>query len=256
LATKFIEEAIKEFKDQTPTLCLLQALIISTHQMLARGVRGVAWRSTGLCVRMAYEMNLHLIDSTNARSSHDVAGSWLLDEECRRAWWAIWEMDVFASTVRRCPTAINWTQIETYLPASDEDWFAGRPQPSCVLKLNITNRWKILQSKRITSLKAWFVVVNSLMKEAQTISSPRSVYQPSSFNKSYETEGLSYDDGYINFRDTSDDQETLANALRCFVLALPEQFKYRDQYLSFEAGRDVDCVRCDTFALELPAYTI
>jgi hypothetical protein len=47
LASKFIQEALEECGDETPTLCLLQALIISTHQDLARGVQGKAWRSLG-----------------------------------------------------------------------------------------------------------------------------------------------------------------------------------------------------------------
>lgn len=30
------------------------------------------------------------------------------------------ELDSFASTIRRCPTAIDWKMIDTYLPVKDE----------------------------------------------------------------------------------------------------------------------------------------
>jgi hypothetical protein len=117
---------------------------------------------------MAYEMNLHLIDSARlrSRSSQQSTTNWVQDEESRRAWWSIWEMDVFASTVRRRPTALNWSQNETYLPSSDESWYENRPISGCLLHTSITKRWKVLESSRNRSPKAWFIVVNSLMRDA------------------------------------------------------------------------------------------
>ena len=250
LAAKFIQEAIDECGDGVPSLCLLQALVISTHGQLVNGVRGKAWRSLGTCVRMAYEMNLHLVDSSfedeNAASSGAAASttkdiaSWSQDEERRRAWWAIWEMDVFASTIRRCPTAIDWTQNETFLPVGDAAWFAGTREPSCLLHTCVNKRWKALQSCGSRSAKAWFIVVNSLMREAQLISSPRSVYKASSpLKRGGEGSGLAGNSpsdygGTRSVRDVSDQLATLSNALRCFILALPDELKYKSQYLSFD----------------------
>ena len=68
LAFKYIDEALCECGDQAPTVCILQAYIIATHCQLTQGVLGKAWRSLGSCVRLAYEMNLHLIDMKDRKS--------------------------------------------------------------------------------------------------------------------------------------------------------------------------------------------
>ncbi|GME44975.1 uncharacterized protein LTHEOB_9938 [Neofusicoccum parvum] len=117
LSLQFLDAAIDECGDEPPSLCLLQVAILTTFYQLIQGVRGRAWRSLGLCVRMAYELGLHQVDSgepyRQAPESTDSVTRWCFDEERRRAWWAIWEMDSFASTIRRCPTAIDWTENET-----------------------------------------------------------------------------------------------------------------------------------------------
>jgi hypothetical protein len=62
LADRLIAEGVEECPDEAPPICLLQAMIIVTFQKLIRGVRGKAWRSLGECVRIAYELHLHLVD--------------------------------------------------------------------------------------------------------------------------------------------------------------------------------------------------
>lgn len=98
-----IDQAFRECGDDRPTLSLLQALALSTFQELIRGARGRAWRSLGTCVRVAYELDLHLVDSDERDKDMLFTGnarqSWCLDEEQRRIWWAIWEMDTFARYV-------------------------------------------------------------------------------------------------------------------------------------------------------------
>lgn len=238
LALAYVDEALKECGDEPPSLCILQALVIATHLQLTQGVRGKAWRSLGTCVRLAYELNLHLVDFDREQIDIIDVEKWCWREEKRRAWWAIWEMDVFASTIRRTPSAIDWSQMETLLPVEDKHWFGGRVQPSCFMERDPINRWKALHESGNRSSKAWFLVINSLMKDAQTISSPRSIPNRTPCHKGHpQRSGLQ--DGLEGTTALSDEAnqklETLANSVQCFVMVLPEGLRYWDQYLSFEA---------------------
>lgn len=230
-ASNYTNKALMECDDEMPPLCVIQALIIVTHCQLTRGVRGKAWRSLGLCVSLAYETNLHLLDSGTAARTADPQ-QWQADEEKRRAFWAIWEMDVFASTIRRTPTAINWQHMEILLPVDNANWFSGNPIPSCFMETEPNQRWKTLQESGNQSSKAWFIVINSLMKTAQTTADPRgasAVGSPGHYRPSHRT---STPEAITEIRQKL---ETLANAVHCFSLALPDHLHYRDQYLSFDA---------------------
>ncbi|KAL4772059.1 hypothetical protein BDW60DRAFT_222689 [Aspergillus nidulans var. acristatus] len=222
VALQQIDEALDECGDETPPLCLLQAYVLAAHCQLTQGVLGRAWRTLGSCVRLAYEMNLHLVDvqgPRHAAAAVDIA-KWCSDEEQRRAWWAIWEMDVFATTIRRTPTAMDWSQIEILLPVDDEHWFQCQPQESCFFEPDPILRWKVLESCGNQSPKAWFIVINSLMKEAQRISSPRGIPSRSQSDQVGEAHHQ---------------LEIIANAIRCFQLALPNHLKYKNQDLTFDA---------------------
>lgn len=246
LAMKFVDEAINECGDEPLTLPLLQALILTAHWLLIKGVRGRAWRYLGICVRGGYELNLHLVDS--GKGPEDIVQDpiqWNEDEERRRAWWAIWEMDVFASVIRRCPTAIDWSQNETFLPAEDDHWFRGEPQASCVLEIDLIERWKALKASGNQSPKAWFIVINSLMKDAQKISSPTGVDKASNLIPSRGS-GSPHDIAdkrrKVEARNSKEDVNrlsTIRNCLHCAVMALPQGLKYQYQYLSF-GSKDVD----------------
>lgn len=221
LASDYSDAALKDCGDNTPSLCLLQVFILVSHGQLTQGVLGRAWRTLGTCVRLAYEMNLHLVDARGAEYALN-SKRWCEDEEKRRAWWAIWEMDVFATTIRRTPTAVDWSQLETLLPVDDEHWFECKPTHSCFLQQDPILRWKALANSGNQSPKAWFIVINSLMKEAQRISSPRGIPNgngPSSDRMDEARQRL----------------EVIANAVHCFQLALPNHLKYQQQHLGFDA---------------------
>ena len=102
-ALKYVNLAMFESEDEPLSLSLLQALILVTHWLLIQGVRAKAWRYLGIAIRSAYELNMHLIDA--GRGAEDIvnmdASQWCEDEERRRAWWAIWEMDVSNSHQNR-----------------------------------------------------------------------------------------------------------------------------------------------------------
>lgn len=144
-------------------------------------------------------------------------------------------MDVFASTVRRYPTAVNWSQIETLLPIEDEYWFRNQPRESCFLERDLVLRWKVLQESGNRSAKAWFIVINSFMKEAQSISSPRSIPNLDGHDKHPPSAKIGNEKQRKNIlaQEARDRLETLSNCVRCFVMALPSSLKYRDQTLSF-----------------------
>lgn len=169
---ELIERSLEETPDRPPSLSLLQALILITFHDLTTGVRGRGWRHLGTCVRLAYELNLHLIDyearEDNAKVGQDLA-RWTADEERRRCWWAIWEMDNYASTIRRCPTAIDCNMIDTYLPIKDELWFNNEYQPSRFLEREPANRWKVLKECGNDSPTAWLIVLCSIMRDAQVL---------------------------------------------------------------------------------------
>lgn len=230
LAFSHINKALAECDDEMPPLCVIQALIIATHCQLTRGVHGKAWRSLGLCVRLAYEINLHLLDSQTTVKVEDPL-QWQADEEKRRAFWAIWEMDVFASTIRRTPTAIDWTQMEILLPVDNADWFQCHPAPSCFMEVDENQRWKVLQDSNNQSPKAWFLVINSLMKAAQIISNPRGVSRTDSGGLRQPTHRTPT---HEVTKEARQKLEIVANAVRCFSLALPSHLQYRDQHLSFD----------------------
>ncbi|KAJ4174125.1 hypothetical protein NW754_004540 [Fusarium falciforme] len=235
LASSYTEEALKDCGDESPPLCILQAFIITAHCQLTQGVLGTAWRTLGTCVRLAYELNLHLIDMKCADRSPGIdAKTWCEDEEKRRAWWAIWEMDVFATTIRRTPTAIDWSQTETMLPAEDEYWFQGRVGPSCYLEMDPISRWRTLQNSRNQSPKAWYIVINSFMKDAQKISSPHGI--PSQ-NQAPDGQlaGATPQAQSAVIDHARQKLESLGNIVQCFSLALPSHLRYRNQYLGFDA---------------------
>lgn len=238
MALKFVDEALVECGDDSPPICILQALIITTHCQLTQGVHGKAWRSLGACVRLAYELNLHLVDAVEVtKDGNQDAAKWRDSEEKRRAWWAIWEMDVFASTIRRMPAAIDWANIETLLPVDDADWFANRPAPSAFLERDPVQRWKALQETGNHSPKAWFIVINSLMRDAQIISSSRGLpHQPDSGQRP-RAKSLDHKTKCRRMSAVEKSRQTLsmlANSVQCFLLALPQHLRYRNQYLSFD----------------------
>ncbi|KAM0476230.1 hypothetical protein ACHAPX_006647 [Trichoderma viride] len=224
LARKFIAAALDESAEDAPSLCILQALILSTFHQLSQDVRGLAWRSLGLCIRVAYELNLHKIDAERIANQNDNSAydkeQWVLDEERRRAWWAIWELDAFACTIRRLPTGLDLTQTKTFLPVSDEDWFGGTYQPSCCLDADPKARWKMLENCANHSWKSWYIVVNSMMRDAHLLSYCRGRYGTS---------------GTIR-----DELKTLEESLSSFKKALPNQLSYCNEYLGFHSKTSME----------------
>jgi hypothetical protein len=234
LAEQLVDQALKECSDDAPPLCLLQALILVTFEQLIVAVRSQAWRSVGTCVRVAYEMQLHLIDKSPSSNKNNISIS-SLAEESRRAWWAIWECDVFASTIRRLPTAINWESNETWLPVDDHIWFANAYTRSCPLNPDASLAWKDLEISGNKSSKAWFIVTNALMRSAHLLSYPQA----------YPTNERSRN-GVASEELAPPGLEVIANSLYCLTAALPAALAYQGEYLNFSTSRSGNSVQQDS----------
>ncbi|KAH6649215.1 fungal-specific transcription factor domain-containing protein [Chaetomium tenue] len=224
IASLKLDESIDHYGDMPPPLWLLQASVLISFYQLTVSVRSRSWKKLGDCIRYAYDMNLHLVDA-----NHDPAAMsgqatvdiprWLLLEERRRAWWAVWEMDVFASTIRRLPTAIDASLNLTMLPVPDDCWFSDQYQESCFLAEDSSLRWKHLAQSGNRSAKAWFIVVNSLMRNTQRVVYPAGPVMQSRNGP--------------NQSDHNDELNIMANTLYCTIASLPADLGYQGETLDF-----------------------
>ncbi|KAI1628025.1 hypothetical protein EDD37DRAFT_289049 [Exophiala viscosa] len=172
LSLQYIHKALEACSSSAPPLCLLQALTLAGFYKLVNGVYGPAWRLVGSGVRIAYELRLHLIDckgSDKAPTCDSELMAWSSNEERRRCWWALWEMDIFCSTITRTPTAVDWSANETCLPINDELWFANKYQASCLLQGSPEERWRRLKSSGNEDSFSWAMLLATLMHDGQLL---------------------------------------------------------------------------------------
>ncbi|KAL7894396.1 hypothetical protein HDV63DRAFT_384216 [Trichoderma sp. SZMC 28014] len=234
LASSRLRRALDVRGDDVAPLWLLQSLILVTFYQLTQSVRSKSWRAVGKCVRIAYDMNLHLLDAgQGGEAEHqrpeqggDDVAKWSHQEERRRAWWAIWEMDVFASTIRRSPMAIDWSQNFTFLPVSDTCWFNNVRQESCFLFQEPSQRWAGLVKSGNTSARAWFIVINSLMRNVGLM-----VYNSGAF-PAVVLESRT--------REIDDKLTAIGNCLFCTISSLPTELVYRGESLDFDTMASAD----------------
>lgn len=113
------------------------------------------------------------------------------------------------------------------------------PQSSCPLMLNAAERWKPLAAAKTQSPKAWFIVINSLMKDEQNISSPMNIDKPimldSSPGEASEAKSATDAQGEHGKKTTAavNRLSNVPNSLYCTVMALPKELRYHGQYLDF-----------------------
>ncbi|KAI0517423.1 fungal-specific transcription factor domain-containing protein [Xylaria bambusicola] len=229
IASDATHKQLQNCGDKLPPLFLLQALVLTTYNELVIGVRGLAWRSLGLVIRIAYEMGLHLVDLPSRSTRKDGSESvevWIAKEERRRVWWTIWELEVFATTIRRCPIGMDQSQHATLLPVEDTFWFEGKKAPSCFLDADPTLRWKNLQKSGNENGRAWFILVNSFMCDAHSLANP-SVPQGVTFGRGQPSGAQRHS----RSADIGPRLVVLENCVSCFSMALPKQLQYRP-YLS------------------------
>ncbi|QKX64662.1 uncharacterized protein TRUGW13939_11838 [Talaromyces rugulosus] len=224
IASDATHKQLRSCGDRPPQLFLLQALVLTTYNELVTGVRGVAWRSLGLVIRIAYEMGLHLVDMPSRSMRKDDPESvevWISKEERRRLWWTIWELEVFATTIRRCPIGMDQSQHATLLPVEDTFWFDGKKSPSCFLDADPTLRWKNLQRSGNEHSRTWFIVINSFMYDAHSLANP-SVPHDVTFGRGQPSD----DQRHSHSADIGPQLVVLENCVSCYSMALPKQLHY------------------------------
>ncbi|KIW34374.1 uncharacterized protein PV07_01153 [Cladophialophora immunda] len=238
LACTITNEQLEQCGDGKPPLVLLQALILITFYEMIISARGRAWRSLGTCVRIAHEIELHLTDSSLQGKSlleqKALAESWSRKEEQRRAWWLLWELDVFVSTVRRRPASIHDGEHAVLLPVSERSWFEGHYQPSCFLDPDPLHRTRKLLECGNAHGKAWYIIVNSLVRDAHTTANPTS-----HCDRGLPRPDVSplLDNGCGNPVDERK-LAVLDDFILYFKTMIPKELLYQGDYLSFSISGD------------------
>ncbi|OAG36115.1 hypothetical protein AYO21_09742 [Fonsecaea monophora] len=239
LSLQYINSSLEACTSHAPPLCLLQAITLAGFYKLVNGVYGPAWRLVGAGVRIAYELRLHLIDSkayekVPTRDSELMI--WSSDEERRRCWWALWEMDIFSSTIQRAPTAIDWSANETFLPVADEYWFTNTYQASCLLIGSPEERWKRLKQSGNENSTAWAHLLGSLMHDGRLLCQESIKGITSNIDLPNDVPRLAqyYSQAYrLKTQGFSDRLYSLVKAYQDVRKNLPSTLAYRDEHLSF-----------------------
>ncbi|QYT06329.1 Fungal_trans domain-containing protein [Trichoderma simmonsii] len=237
IASNLVHKQLRNCGDKSPPLFLLQTFIMTTYYELVSGVRGVAWRSLGAVIRIAYELRLHLVDLplklSSTKADMDPIEVWMAKEERRRAWWTIWEFEVFATTIRKCPLGMDPEQHATLLPVDDKFWFNGEKRPSCFFEKDPVLRWKELKNSDNESGRAWFIVINSFMRDAHSLSNASVPVESSSDEDTGSYGGNRLTSNQRNGQDfeRASKLAVLDNCVSCFTLSLPQELRYRSEHL-------------------------
>lgn len=180
------------------TLPYLQGCILLAFYMYTSGPCPRGWILTGVCVRMAYELGIHTMDADSEDGLLDPA-KWSAEEELRRAWWLVWELDAFGSTISKRPYAIDRRRMVVKLPVSDDAWFSNTPVQSAVLRTKPAEAWKTLRDSENQDERAWFLVANYLL-------------------------ALSIDIAHSIREIPENEKQEVENAITCLALVLPRHF--------------------------------
>ncbi|EXJ70978.1 uncharacterized protein A1O5_05971 [Cladophialophora psammophila CBS 110553] len=196
--------------------CILLAFYEQTNRITTQ-----SWLLIGTCCRLAIDLGLNEMDK-DVITSNEIAmptappaeehrqphqhqylaaeDSWVQKEEKRRAWWLVWELDVFAATILRRPHSINKDQMHVLLPVSDASWFSDTPTESIFLQTDFLHEWQTLENCPNADERAWFLVTTLLMARAADLASPENTF-------------------------TLQDIVNFGSALNCFALLLPQWFQ-------------------------------
>lgn len=222
---------LPDHEDQDePTLRMLQIRILLAYYELTSGPSFQAWQATGICCRMAYSLSLHQIDRKGTRASSPAAvadSEWVTQEEKRRAWWAVFQMDNFSSIAACKPFNIDASRMQVLLPISDAAWVSNQRPKSALLSPNGPSEiWKSLQGCENQDAHAWFLVCNALLRTAQQM---------------------------FDGPDCAvEDLKILQSALHCFALGLPPNFSLSGSKMMFDEHNytEKNWVICTTILLQ------
>jgi hypothetical protein len=218
-ARPFLNEATRLFQDSMklgiavqPNLALLQGLLLLGWYHQVCGSSRLCGNLIGISCRLAYDLGLNNIDKelleTKASVQWSSADEWSNIEEHRRAWWLVWELDMFSGTILRRPHTIDKTQINVLLPVTDEAWFSNTPVASVPVITDPLQVWKTLKDTSNQHDRAWFLVA--------------------SFIRAFATD-------LVHRRQTSAQlMSDFQSSITCFYLSLPKQFNLSTSFLTFD----------------------
>lgn len=204
---KVLYEMARESIDP-PNLLYLQGCILLAFYWYTSGPCARGWILSGVCVRLAYDLDLSAVDEDDSERLD--TEDWVHREELRRAFWLVWELDTFGSTISMRPYAIDRRRIAVLLPVSDKAWFTETAVSSAKLEADPSKAWKSLQRCENQDERAWFLVANFLMSMLHDLKNRR--------------------DGV-----TMEERLELENALSCFKLSLPPTFSLETGIFAFDA---------------------
>jgi hypothetical protein len=159
-------DILRNVDTTTPTLIRLQGLIMLAFYHVTDRPGTSAWLLTGLCCRLAHELALNNFDQDIIEGlpcKQLDALEWVERESVRRAWWSLWELDLFISDVSNRPPAIAQEQMRVLLPVSDQCWFSETPISSNHLRCDPESAWKSLYGSINQDERAWFSVSRYLL---------------------------------------------------------------------------------------------
>lgn len=188
--------------NESPSLKVVQGLVLVSNYWMLNGPEGMAWFLTGNACRMAPVLNLHSVDHdilTGSGAGVELSASeWAHQEERRRTWWEIVRLDIFASVTTERPFNVDYGSMHVLLPISDENWFDEQPLSSSFLNVDPNTTWKSLEGSENHSPYAYFLVALWLMSSAYKMSQKTDL--------------------------PSECLEDMDTCLTCFEMRLPERF--------------------------------
>ncbi|RFU28510.1 hypothetical protein B7463_g7830, partial [Scytalidium lignicola] len=153
-----------------PPISLVQAAALLAFAELGMGPSSRAHSLISTAVRMAYDSDLNATDQAEYHNSFKMTTEsvpteteWIRKEELRRAWWCIWELEIFVCTAKSKPRMINSKKCWTKLPVDDKDWFAGHQVPSCFFPGSLHRLRESLEVSSYTSVFANRIVACHLV---------------------------------------------------------------------------------------------
>ena len=225
-AASFLSQATALFQDSLtqetaiqPNVSLLQGFILLGwyHQVCGSSTR--CGSLIGISCRLAYDLGLNNIDlkllESGSATQWDSAEAWSRKEELRRAWWLLWELDMFSATVLHRPHTIDKSQINVLLPVSDEAWFADMPVRSVPVLASPLEIWKTLKDSSNQHDRAWFLITSFIRATTHDIVQRRQT--------------------------TAQNITDFQASITCFALLVPERFNLQLVRGRFDASNFSSC---------------
>ena len=211
-AKELFQKEHRKFRECLPSLQYLQSAILLAFDTLMNVPSYQGWIETGTCCCIAFDLDLQDIDFDIIHDGVDQASlddaDWVLREEKRRAWWTVWEMDIFVSTMFCRPATIPQDRIAVLLPVSDTVWFQNKKLSSTHFGSNPVLTWSCMQGCPNQNERAWYLLSAFVFR-------------------------LLHDLTLVPAADSSAREPTLYGA-RFFLLALPQKMQVENGNFFFD----------------------